>query len=136
MYAIHIPTAPGPRAAPQALLIVQIPNAQEVIIVLQENYPTQRVKVCSSVRMSTMLLLQTQLQMQAQTQTHMLKIESKMSVRVSFFNPCIFFAQVRYEIIATPYSRTRVQDIREALLERSLFLNVDIVDSFIKKYKK
>jgi hypothetical protein len=33
---------------PQALLIVQIPNAQEIIIVLQENYPTQRVKVCSS----------------------------------------------------------------------------------------
>ncbi|KAJ6188730.1 hypothetical protein N7519_003638 [Penicillium mononematosum] len=33
MYAIHIPTAPGPRAL-QALLIVQIPNAQEIIIVL------------------------------------------------------------------------------------------------------
>jgi hypothetical protein len=39
MDAIHIPTAPGPWA-PQALLIVQIPNAQEIIIVLQENYPT------------------------------------------------------------------------------------------------
>lgn len=59
----------------RALLIVQIPNAQEIIIVLQDNYPTQRVKVCSSVRTSTMLLLQTQMQMQAQTQ--MLKIESK-----------------------------------------------------------
>jgi hypothetical protein len=92
MDAIHIPTAPGPWA-PQALLIVQIPNAQEIIIVLQENYPTQRVKVCSSVRTSTMLLLQTQMQMQAQTQTHMSKIESKMSVRVSFSNSCIRFFQ-------------------------------------------